>query len=69
MSDVIFHAKVGVSGVNNGGIALSCTETGFFNTTSEVPQINSFVPSGKFFINLNNRFDEHYGGGACSGCQ
>jgi len=68
MSDVIFHAKVGVSGVNNGGVVLSCTETGSFNKTSEIPQVNSFVPSGRFFTWYNTRFDEHYGGGACSGC-
>ena len=64
MSDVAFHAKVGVSGVNNGGIALSCTETGFFNKTAEMPLVNTFIPSGTLFTRYNTRFDEHYGGGA-----
>jgi hypothetical protein len=64
MSDVAFHAKVGVSGVNNGGIVLSCTETGFFSKTSEIPLVNSFIPSGTLFDRYDTRFDEHYGGGA-----
>jgi hypothetical protein len=63
MSDVAFHVKVGVSGVNNGGVVLSCTETGFFSKTSEIPLVNSFIPSGVLFSRYDNRFDEHYGGG------
>lgn len=64
MSDVAFHVKVGVSGVNNGGVALSCTETGSFSKTSEIPLVNSFIPSGTLFNRYDTRFDEHYGGGA-----
>lgn len=64
MSDVAFHVKVGVSGVNNGGIVLSCTETGSFSKSSEQPPVNVFIPSGTLFSLYNERFDEHYGGGA-----
>ena len=64
MNDVAFHVKVGVSGVNNGGVVLSCTETGSFSKTPEIPPVNIFVPSGTLFDRYNTRFDEHYGGGA-----
>ncbi len=63
MNDVAFNAKVGVSGVINGGIALSCMQTGTFSKTSEIPLVNTYIPSGTLFTKYNTRFDEHYGGG------
>lgn len=67
MSDVIINAKVGVSGVNNGAVVVFAQETGAYNRYD--PQINQYVPSGTLFTRLKDRFDEHYGGGACSGCR
>lgn len=61
MSDVITHAKVGVSGVNNGAAVVFAQETGTYNRYDS--QINQYVTSGTMFALLNDRFDEHYGGG------
>jgi hypothetical protein len=63
MSDVIWHAKVGVSGVINGGIVVSCQETGLNPNQRRSPEVNITYPSGYFFNWYNNRFDEDYGGG------
>lgn len=63
-SGIFINPKIGVSGIINGGIALSCTETGSFSKTAEIPQVNSFIPSGRFITWYSSRFDEHYGGGA-----
>ena len=62
MSDVIMNAKVGISGVNNGAIVVFAQETGEYQKID--PEINQYVPSGVLFSRLNERFDEHYGGGA-----
>lgn len=61
MSDVIINAKVGISGVNNGAVVVFAQETGEYQKID--PQINQYVPSGTLFTRLNDRFDEHYGGG------
>lgn len=61
MSDVIINAKVGVSGVNNGAAVVFAQETGAYNRYDS--QINQYVASGTMFALLNDRFDEHYGGG------
>jgi hypothetical protein len=64
MSDVIINAKVGVSGVNNGAVVVFAQETGTYNRFD--PDINSFTASGTMFTRLNERFDEHYGGGGAT---
>ena len=61
MSDVIINAKVGISGVNNGAVVVFAQETGEYQKID--PEINQYVPSGVLFSRLNERFDEHYGGG------
>jgi hypothetical protein len=66
MSDVVINAKLGVSGVNNGAIVVFVQETGEYKRSD--PEINTYVPSGLLFTRLKDRFDEHYGGPACSGC-
>lgn len=62
MSDVIINAQVGVSGVNNGSLVTFVRETGQYERLD--PLINTYVPSGTLFTRLDDRFDEHYGGGA-----
>lgn len=62
MADVIVNAQVGVSGVNNGSLVTFVQETGQYARLD--PPINTYVPSGTTFMLLDNRFDEHYGGGA-----
>jgi hypothetical protein len=61
MADVIINAKVGVSGVNNGAAIVFAQETGGYQKID--PPINQYVPSGTLFSRLDERFDEHYGGG------
>lgn len=62
MSDVITNVQVGVSGVNNGSLITFVRETGQYERLD--PLVNAYVPSGNMFTRLENRFDEHYGGGA-----
>ena len=61
MSDVIINAKVGISGVNNGAVVVFAQETGAYERYTS--QINQYVAPGVLFTRLNDRFDEHYGGG------
>lgn len=62
-SDSIWHAKVGVSGVINGSIVVSCQETGINPNQRRNPEVNITIPSGVLSTRYYNRFDEDYGGG------
>jgi hypothetical protein len=61
MSDVL-KPVIGGNPIKNGSMVVYHTETG--STSKRDPDLNSFPPSGTLFTRLNERFDEHYGGGA-----
>ena len=62
MSDEIVKAVRDAEPIKNGGIITLVFETG--TAASGLPEVNSFVPSGTHYSRLNQRFDEHYCGGA-----
>jgi hypothetical protein len=61
LDEVVRAAKDG-NPIKNGAIITLVFETG--TAASGLPEINQFVPSGTMQTRLQNRFDEHYGGGA-----
>lgn len=64
MSDEIVIKAKSTTDIKNGSIVVSVQETGSLSGIRVDPEINHFVPSGTMFSRLNQRFDEHYGGGA-----
>jgi len=62
MPDEVVRAAKDGNPIKNGAIITLVFETG--TAASGLPEINQFVPSGTMQTRLQNRFDEHYGGGA-----
>lgn len=61
MSDVMRPVTTAAAGIKNGSIVTLVFETG--QTQERNPDVNQFVPSGTIVSRLDERFDEHYGGG------
>jgi hypothetical protein len=61
MPDEVVRAAKDGNPIKNGAIITLVFETG--TAASGLPEINHFVPSGTMQTRLQNRFDEHYGGG------
>jgi hypothetical protein len=55
MSDVVWHAKIGVSGVVNGSIVAGCLQTGEYKRAN--PPVNITIPSGTLFTKYKDRFE------------
>ena len=62
MPDEVVRAAKDGNPIKNGAMITLVFETG--TAASGLPEINQFVPSGTMQTRLQNRFDEHYGGGA-----
>jgi len=62
MPDEVVRAAKDGNPIKNGAIITLVFETG--TAASGLPEVNQFVPSGTMRTRLENRFDEHYGGGA-----
>lgn len=52
--------------IRNGSVVTFAQETGGYQTSA--PAINQHANSGTLSARLTVRFDEHYGGMTCSGC-
>ena len=62
ITDVVTTAHSSISGVKNGASIVCVSELGSYKSVD--PKVNQYLSSGTMCDRYDERFDEHYGGGA-----